>query len=315
MIIFNNGICVGETEGSLGLYPVFGLVLAVTALLFCLAEIGGAQGGGGGGLFAFLLRSDAGQLFHIVQNAPFIHQLGGLKLAGLGLVFEDKLQTGVDHSLTLQGFQEELQRDVDIGKDFQIRFEALTGAGLFAGIRGLAHAVRRIGDVFALAELKLIHEAVTTRDDRHIFGSILGGAGAQTVEAQRVFVGLAAIVLIFTAGIHLAIDQLPVIALLFLVIIQRYTAAKVLDLDGLVQIAGHVDDVAEAFAGFVDGVGENFKKGVLAAVQTVRTENNARAFPHPIGALQRRNALVAVFLFHFFCHETYSLSVMEGSSK
>ena len=43
--------------------------------------------------------------------------------------------------------------------------------------------------------------------------------------------------------------------------------------------------LAVALARLVDGVGQNFKNGVLAALQAVGAENDRRAQPDAVGAL------------------------------
>lgn len=52
-----------------------------------------------------------------------------------------------------------------------------------------------------------------------------------------------------------------------------------------------------ALARFVDGVRKDLKDGVLAAVQPVRAEDDARALAHAVRALEGRDALVAVIRF------------------
>ena len=63
-----------------------------------------------------------------------------------------------------------------------------------------------------------------------------------------------------------------------------------------------------ALARFVDGVGEDLKDGVLAAVQPVRAEDDGRALAHTGRSLERRDALVAVIRFFCFCHWGFSIS-------
>ena len=54
---------------------------------------------------------------------------------------------------------------------------------------------------------------------------------------------------------------------------------------------------AVALPGLVDGVGQDLKDGVLAALQPVGAENDSGALAHPVRALQRGNGLVIIFLF------------------
>ena len=51
----------------------------------------------------------------------------------------------------------------------------------------------------------------------------------------------------------------------------------------------------------VNGVRENFKYGMLAAVQTVGAENDCRTLSDPIRALECGDAVVAVGLLFFHC--------------
>ena len=57
---------------------------------------------------------------------------------------------------------------------------------------------------------------------------------------------------------------------------------------------------AVALARFVDGVGQDFKDGVLAALKAVGAENDRWPQPDAVRALQRRDGLVSVgfLLFH-----------------
>ena len=110
----------------------------------------------------------------------------------------------------------------------------------------------------------------------------MGGAGAQTVETQGVLVVVAGAVVIFAAGVEFTVHQLPVVALFLFVPVHRAAPARVLHLDGTVGKAGEGDDPAVALPGLVDGVGENFKDRVLAAVQSVGAENNAGPLAHPV---------------------------------
>ena len=71
-------------------------------------------------------------------------------------------------------------------------------------------------------------------------------------------------------------------------------------LNGMVSIAGDNDLIAVALARFIYGIGQYFKYCMLAAVQTVRAEDNARTLANTVSALEGRDALIAVLtvLFH-----------------
>ena len=145
--------------------------------------------------------------------------------------------------------------------------------------------------------------AVPPDGDIHVAGGVLGGTGAQAVEAQGILVVVAGEVVVLAAGVQLAVHQLPVVPLLLLVPVHRAAAAHVLHLNGAVQEAGDGDGLSVTLPGLVDGVGENLKDRVLTAVQAVRTENNTRPLADTVRALQGRNTLIAVILL-LRCHSS-----------
>ncbi len=118
----------------------------------------------------------------------------------------------------------------------------------------------------------------------HPCRSILGGAEAQTVQAQAELVVVLALA-VLTAGVHLAEQQLPVVASLAVVPVHGHAAAKVFDDDAAILAAGDVDGVTVAVAGLVDGVGDNLKDGVGAALHAVRAKDDGRALAHTVGTL------------------------------
>ena len=128
------------------------------------------------------------------------------------------------------------------------------GAGLLAAARGLDEALGRTGLVLSLLKVQFVLKPVAPDRDIHIFGRILGRAGAQSVEAQGKLIVFPFIVLIFTARIQLAEDQFPVVALLIWVPLNRDAAAHVLHFDGAIGVAGQCNLAAIAFAGLIDGI-------------------------------------------------------------
>ena len=66
---------------------------------------------------------------------------------------------------------------------------------------------------------------------------------------------------------------------------RHYTAAKVLHDDAAILAAGDVDGVAVAVAGLVDGVGDDLKNRMGAALHTVRPEDDGRAFADAVRTL------------------------------
>ena len=132
-------------------------------------------------------------------------------------------------------------------------------------------------DVLALFEVQMIMIAVAVDVGRHPGRRILGGAQAQTVQAQAEII-VAAALGVFAAGVQLAKDQVPVPAFLGLVVVNGDAAAKILDLDDVVREQRDIDAVAVAVACLIDGVGNNFKNGMSAALDTVGAEDDRRAF-------------------------------------
>ena len=110
--------------------------------------------------------------------------------------------------------------------------------------------------------------SVTVDIGGHPCRSILGSAQAQTVQAKAELVVILTLA-ILAACIHLAEQQLPIVAPLAVVPVHGHTAAKVLNDNAAILTAGHVDGIAVAVAGFVDGVGDDLKDGVGAALHAV----------------------------------------------
>ena len=149
--------------------------------------------------------------------------------------------------------------------------------------------------------MQVVPEAVPADGGVKIFGSILGGAGAKAVEAQRVLI-VFPVFAVLAAGVHLAEHQLPVVALFLFVVVHGTAPAEVLHLHGEVLVAGDDDGVAVAFPCFIDGVGENLKHRVLTALQIVRAENDRGTLAHPVLALEHGDAGISVLFLFTFCH-------------
>ena len=65
-------------------------------------------------------------------------------------------------------------------------------------------------------------------------------------------------------------------------------------LNGMVCIASDNNFIAVAFPRFIYGIGQYLKYRMLAAIQTVRTKNNARTLANTVSTLEGRDALIAV---------------------
>ena len=286
MVVLDDGHLVGEAEGDRQLHLVLRLVRPVPSLPLSLPEHRLGEG---------LL---PGQLGDIVQNAVLILKIGAGEFSWGGLLPKAEGDPGVDHRLALEHVGVVVHRDVDIGKDLQVGLPADGGARLFSPVGGL---LLQPADVLALLKVERVFEAVPPDGGVKVFAGVLGGAGAQAVQAQGVLV-VVPVAPVLAAGVQLAEHQLPVVLLFVLVPVHRTAPALVLHLDGLVQIAGDGNQASMSLPGLVDGVGEDLKDRVLTALQAVGAENDPRTLPHPVGPLQRGDGLVSVIRF-FWCHK------------
>ena len=136
------------------------------------------------------------------------------------------------------------------------------------------------------------------------FRGILGGTCPQPVEPQGEFISPhTGIVFILSPGVQFAVDQLPVVAIVFFIVPHGDPSSPVVHLDGMVPVDGDSDGRTISFSRLVHRVGQYFKKGVLTALQSVRTENNRRTQPHSVRAFQLFDRLVVVLCrFLFFRH-------------
>ena len=286
---------VGKAEGRAHPHLVVGLVLPVAAGGLRLAGEHRGQGVAAGGLP------------DVVRDAVLVAValLPGLAGGGVGLLLVGKgqRQPRVDHRLAAQHIFIVAGRHVDVGEHLVVRLPVDDAAGAAALVGLLFQAAH----VLAPGKVQMVVEAVPVDVGGHPGRSVLGGAQAQAVQPQAELIVVLALA-VFAAGVHLAEQQLPVVAALAAVPVHRHPAAKVLHPDAAVLAAGDMDHLAVAVPGLVDGVGDDLKDGVGAAVHPVRAKNDRRPLAHPVGAFQGSNALVAVFLF--FCHVV--LSVPSG---
>ena len=82
--------------------------------------------------------------------------------------------------------------------------------------------------------------------------------------------------------------------------------AEVLNGDRAVETEGDVDNLSEPLARFVDAVGKDLKRRVLAALQTVRAEDDRRPLANAVGAFQLTDD--ALIVNGFFGHDLCILS-------
>ena len=271
---------VGKAPGDVQLHLVFGLVRPVPALALRLP----AHGPGDGVV--------PGQLGQIVPDAVFIQEVLGLEPPGGHLAAQPEGHPSVDHRLPLHHVLVIVQGDVDVGEHLQVRQPADGGAGFLPGQGGDLHLPHDLAPL----EVELILIAVPADGNVHIAAGVLGGAGAQTVQAQGELIVFPGGV-VLASGVHLAEHQLPVVPPLLFVPVHGTAPALVLHLDGPVLEPGDGDHPSEARPGLVNGVGENLEHRVLAALQPVGAENDAGPFPDPVRSLQAGNAVVVVCFF------------------
>ena len=282
VIILDHAHVVGKAERELHLQLIALFVLAVLPLPL------------GGILDGFGQIVDADLLGDVIDDPVGVQKL----LRGIAAVrllpVEDEGQPVVDDGLPLEDFTNVLARDGDVGEHLQIGLPGRDGAGLFRR----AGFLFQLRDRLALAKVYGILCAAGICGDVHKLRGALRRAGAQPVGAERILIHSRGGIVVFPAGVQLAVDQLPVIALFLFVPVQRHAAAEILHGDGAVEAEGDVDDLAEALARLVNAVGKDLEKRVLAALQPVRAEDDRWALAHTVGALQRADdALVVEYVF------------------
>ena len=277
VVVFDVVDAVGKAKRRRDLHLVFGLVRTVAS-----AALGLHVGRRG-------QRVLARELLDIVEDTVGIAVVRRLERAA-ALHAQAKRHALVHDGLPVQHVLEIALGHIDVREHLQIRPPADGRAGLFAVGRGALQPA----DDLALPKMQAVLFSVAPDGHVHIFRGVLRGARTQTVETERVFVVLALVVFVLAAGVHLAEDQLPVVALLLLVPVHRTAAPEIFHLNGLVFVARNGYNIAESLARLVDRVRENFKHRVLAALQPVRAEDDARTLAHALRALEHRDAIVAI---------------------
>ena len=112
----------------------------------------------------------------------------------------------------------------------------------------------KTADVASLFKMEGVLEPVPVDHRIEEGGGILGGTGAKSVQAQRVFV-VFTVFAVFAAGVHFAEHQFPVEPLFFFVVVHRAAPPEILYLYRLVGVAGDDDGIAVSLSSLVDGVG------------------------------------------------------------
>ena len=289
VIVLNHVDLVGKAAGHAELYLIFRLVRPVPAFLFRLPEDGDGK--------AALSR----QLCHVVLNAVFIEKLRLLKLPGSRFIPEAESNALIHHRLPFHHVGKIRCGDGNVGEHIQIRKPPGSGAGLFRLAFG-QRLLLQLANNLAPLKVETVFKTIPPDGDIHVAGGVLGGAGAQTIQAQGILIIVAGDIVILAAGVQLAVHQLPVVPLLFLVPVHRAAPAQIFHFNGAVGVPGDGNGFAMAFPGLVNGVGENLKHRMLAAVQSVGSKNDAGPLPDPVCALQGRDTFVAVIVL-LDCHE------------
>ena len=285
MVILNVADLLGEAEGGRDLQLHLRAVFRVPP-----PALGFPVDGHGKGVVPH-------QLLDILADAVGITEFLGLELAA-HLIAETEGDALVHHRLTAQHVPVVFHRDVDVGEHQLVRLPVEARAGLFPVGGFLFQAAL----VSALFKVQIVPVAIPADGGVKKFRSILGGAGAEAVQAKGILI-VFPVFPIFAAGVHFAEHQLPVVAFFLFVVVHGAAPAEILHFHAQIFVAGDNDGVAVAFPRLVDGVGENFKHRVLAALQIVRTKDDCRALAHPILALEHGDTGISV-LFLFF-HVAY----------
>ena len=153
----------------------------------------------------------------------------------------------------------------------------------------------------ALFEVHFQHFRRTIGLHLHKFGAVLCCGGTEAVETEGIFIMgiIACIVIILAACVKLAVYELPVVFALVFVVIQRNTAAEVLDGDDAVACCGDVDAVAVSFSCFVNGIGKYFKYGMFTAFKSIRAEDHGGTFADTVRTFEKLDTVVIVYLCFF----------------
>ena len=272
VVVFQQLYLIREAKSRTHAHLVVRLVLAVPTHSLALA----AEHGGQSVL--------AGYFCHIIRDAVLVAPAFVPRLTGGRVLFlfigKVEGKPGVDHSLTAQHILIVAAGHVDIGKHLIVRLPVDDTAGA-ASLVGL---LLQAAHVLALFKVQVVVVTVAVDIGGHPRRGVLGGAQTQTVQAKAELVVILALA-VLAARVHLAEQQLPVEAPLAVVPVHGHTAAKVLHDDAAVLAAGHVDGIAVAVAGFVNGVGHDLKDRVGTALHAVRAKDDCRALAHTVGAL------------------------------
>ena len=278
-----------EAHASSDFYVVIGQVLAIAT-----AAVGLDKEGLGKVVGTDLLK-------HVVLDALGIAKILFGKLAIVTLNAQAEGHVGVDHGLAAHGLAIPVVRDANRGKDLKVGAPLDGGAGTVL-VAGLNLECLLLGaDNLALLKVQGALVAVTLNRDVHVFGGVLGRAGAQAVGAEREVVVATLVVVILAAGVELAKDELPVKALLGGVPVERAATAVVLYLNRAIAKSGEGDELAVALARLVNGVGQDLEGGMRTTVESVRAKDDGGAQAYALLVLELADTVVTI-VCGVFCH-------------
>ena len=170
VVVFQRRYGVGNAKGNICLQLIIVLVLAVAPRGFQMPEnrLG--------------LSRIARALHDVVGNAVLIHEGAFVKAAVLPLQPKQKGDAGVDHRLAVQCVGKVFVRDADIGKDLNVGSPTDDRAG--APLFFVKRSRLQLGYGFALAKGDGVRLVAVIGGHVHIFGGVLRGTGAETIETE-----------------------------------------------------------------------------------------------------------------------------------
>ena len=212
MVILDMADLLGEAEGGRDFQLHFRAVFRVTT-----PALGFPVDGHGEGVVPH-------QLLDILADAVGITKFLRLEFAA-HLVAEAEGDALVHHRLTAQHVPVVFHGDVDVGEHQLVRLPVEAGAGLFPVGRLLFQAAL----VSALFKVQIVPIAVPADGGVKKLRSVLGGAGAEAVQAKGILI-VFPVLPVFAAGVHFAEHQLPVVALFLFVVVHGAAPAEILHL-------------------------------------------------------------------------------------
>ena len=135
-------------------------------------------------------------------------------------------------------------------------------------------------------------------------------AAEQVQPAIELVSRVTVIIIIFTACIKLAINELPVPALLVLVVSKRNASTEILDLYGKIAELTNNYLIAVTFSCLVNRVGKYLKERMLATDKVIRAKYYGRSFSYSVGTLKAFYTLIVIISFLFNSH-TYPTIILS----